>query len=1098
MEENIMRGDKFSIYQIRFLLGPKGIDRRPTSFYKKVVWLVESPVAFALAKIMLVCLMLFGSQSFSQPLATGHDKFLGNVVGGSAPANWDSYWNQVTPENAGKWGSVEGTRDSYSWGGADQSYNYAKQRGIPFKWHNLIWGQQQPSWISSLDSATQAEEIEEWIRLVGERYPEMDLVDVVNEPLPGHNPPDGRNGRANYMGALGGNGQTGYDWVIKCFELARKYCAPTAKLLVNEYGIINDDNATTQYLTLINLLKARNLVDGVGVQGHRGELEHASVSTLKANLDRLAATGLPIYISEFDVAPGNVVNDSTQLAEYKRIFPTLWEHPGVKGITLWGYIQGQIWQTAAYLVRSDGTERPALQWLRQYLTTGNYRSHASGNWNDVNSWEWNNGSAWVNPVPNPPTLAVGPIAVQSGDTITVSAADSADQLFIATGGALMINSGVTFHVKNGDGTDLSVNGTVTNSGVLTPEDSATIRFLNGGKCVHAQNGGSIPLATWGTGSACEITGYISGSKPDNLNQAFYNFTWDCSGQTSDVDWGWYNNTINGTITVKNTGSMSAYMTSPAAGTPNTINIIGGINVQGGQFSSNGSSSEADITVNTRGNVNVSGGDFSVSRGSGPTVTWNLFRNFSMSNATTQNSNPTGAKFVFAGPGTWTLTLGTGNTLTALPIEVSSGTTLNVGTSVLTGSGIFVLDPDATLAIAHAQGLDGAIQITGTKTLSKEANYKFSGTTAQITGNSLPDTVGNLTIDNTAGVTLSGRVVVNDTLDMKRGALSLGGNVLVYGANSTLTYSGSSARTTGETEFPLNGGPNNLSISNASGVTLHASRTIPGNLGLAGKLTLGSNTLTVGTATSTGPTRYVVTGTGALRLTSIGSSETLFPVGTTSYAPVWVTNVGTVDTVGLSVEADVVPAEYGGRVNVKWNISGTAGSGNYTLKFGWVSTLEDAAFRANRTQAHIFLLAGDTTEAGTGIYTAQFSTSPYSVSRGGILTLGTFAVGKFKNVEDIVGVERNKEAVPTQSSLSQNYPNPFNPTTTIQYSVLSTEYISLKVYDVLGRELSTLVSEVKPPGIYTVKWEAQGLASGIYFYRLEAGQFTETRKLVLLR
>jgi hypothetical protein len=65
-------------------------------------------------------------------------------------------------------------------------------------------------------------------------------------------------------------------------------------------------------------------------------------------------------------------------------------------------------------------------------------------------------------------------------------------------------------------------------------------------------------------------------------------------------------------------------------------------------------------------------------------------------------------------------------------------------------------------------------------------------------------------------------------------------------------------------------------------------------------------------------------------------------------------------------------------------------------------------------------------------------------------------------------------------------------------VSSTQYVSLKVYDVLGRELSTLVSEVKPPGTYTVRLDAQGLASGVYFYRLEAGQFTKTKKLVLLR
>ena len=124
----------------------------------------------------------------------------------------------------------------------DAAYNYAKGNNLIFKDHYLIWGAQQPSWISGLDSAQQYKYIETWIRMVGQRYPNTDMIDVVNEPLAGHNPPDGLNGRANYKNALGGNGATGWDWVIKSFELARKYF-PNAKFLLNDYGIINSNTS---------------------------------------------------------------------------------------------------------------------------------------------------------------------------------------------------------------------------------------------------------------------------------------------------------------------------------------------------------------------------------------------------------------------------------------------------------------------------------------------------------------------------------------------------------------------------------------------------------------------------------------------------------------------------------------------------------------------------------------------------------------------------------------------------------------------------------------------------------------------------------------
>jgi GH35 family endo-1,4-beta-xylanase len=297
------------------------------------------------------------------PIATGNAKYLGAAWSpGTASLNFANYWNQITPENGGKWGTVEGTRDVMNWAQADEAYALAKGHGFKFKWHTLVWGSQQPGWIAALTPAEQLEEIDEWYAAIAARYPDIDQIDVVNEPL--HAPPP-------YVNALGGAGTTGWDWVIKSFEMARQYF-PHAQLLINDYSITNDGNATTRYLQIIQLLKDRGLIDGIGDQVHAfSTTEAAPMPNHRANLDRLAATGLPIYGSEFDldgVAFG-VINDDVQVANYQRVFPVFWEHPAVKGITIWGYVRGFHWRNSQgdWLLYPNGGERPALQWLIRYV-----------------------------------------------------------------------------------------------------------------------------------------------------------------------------------------------------------------------------------------------------------------------------------------------------------------------------------------------------------------------------------------------------------------------------------------------------------------------------------------------------------------------------------------------------------------------------------------------------------------------------------------------------------------------------------------------------------------------------------------------------------
>ncbi|MBD3420108.1 MAG: hypothetical protein GF398_08335, partial [Chitinivibrionales bacterium] len=120
-----------------------------------------------------------------------------------------------------------------------------------------------------------------------------------------------------------------------------------------------------------------NLVDGIGVQGHF--LEGQSASALKRRLDSLAVFGLPIYVSEYDVHKSD---DTQQKNIFEAQFPVFWEHPAVEGVTFWGHRQGQMWRSDGYLVRSDGSERPALTWLKQYLAaTGPTHKRHSANLN---------------------------------------------------------------------------------------------------------------------------------------------------------------------------------------------------------------------------------------------------------------------------------------------------------------------------------------------------------------------------------------------------------------------------------------------------------------------------------------------------------------------------------------------------------------------------------------------------------------------------------------------------------------------------------------------------------------------------------------------
>ena len=99
---------------------------------------------------------------------------------------------------------------------------------------------------------------------------------------------------------------------------------------------------------------------------------------------------------------------------------------------------------------------------------------------------------------------------------------------------------------------------------------------------------------------------------------------------------------------------------------------------------------------------------------------------------------------------------------------------------------------------------------------------------------------------------------------------------------------------------------------------------------------------------------------------------------------------------------------------------------------------------------------------------------------------------------VVGNENQNSGVPNVYLLSQNYPNPFNPSTVIKFSIPKTSMVNLTVYDVLGREVMTLVNDVMQPGEYNALFDASALSSGVYFYTINAGDFADTKKMLLVK
>jgi endo-1,4-beta-xylanase len=284
-------------------------------------------------------------------------KFAGNIdTRNQIRSDFAEYWDQFSPENAGKWGSTQpNSQSEFNWRSLDAMHDYCVQNNIVFKEHCFVWGSQQPNWVN--DGNGEAA-VKNWMTEFCKRYPDVAMIDVVNEPPP-HTTPAYRNG-------IGGDGASGWDWIANAFKWAREAC-PNAVLILNDYNNIELSGDARHTVDIVKAIQSVNApIDAIGCQTHG--TDNAQLNTLQSNLDTMiSGTGLPIYITEFDI---NIADDSRQAQVMRDQFTMFWENTDIKGVTLWGYIVGATWLQNTGLMQDNGTMRPAMTWLMQYLGRG--------------------------------------------------------------------------------------------------------------------------------------------------------------------------------------------------------------------------------------------------------------------------------------------------------------------------------------------------------------------------------------------------------------------------------------------------------------------------------------------------------------------------------------------------------------------------------------------------------------------------------------------------------------------------------------------------------------------------------------------------------
>ena len=345
--------------------------------------------------ITLVAASLFGVGIANAQLNKNTCKFLGNIttrgqiqpnVGG---LKYEALWDQLTCENESKWGEIVNCKVSsaqegiqkWKWSSCDSHYKWCKQNNVLFKFHCLVWTSQFPSVLSNCSPSELKEQIGYWMDAVAIKYPDLAIIDVVNEAIPGHAEGGGGGDFKKLLSqALGNSGTpSDYKWITEAFKMARERF-PNAVLIYNDYNSLTHQK--NEFIDLVSKLVQQGApIDAYGHQTHDLDdyyKQRGSMSGFADNLNdihnqitRKGGRELQCYITEYDIDQSN---DNTQLEIMKGSFPIMWEADYVSGITIWGFVNGMTWRSNTGLVNGQGQDRSSMKWLREYMASDKAKS----------------------------------------------------------------------------------------------------------------------------------------------------------------------------------------------------------------------------------------------------------------------------------------------------------------------------------------------------------------------------------------------------------------------------------------------------------------------------------------------------------------------------------------------------------------------------------------------------------------------------------------------------------------------------------------------------------------------------------------------------
>ena len=756
------------------------------------------------------------------------------------------------------------------------------------------------------------------------------------------------------------------------------------------------------------------------------------------------------------------------------------------------------------------------------------------------------------------TTANNTVNISSGKTLTVSgaitiisAAPNLNLLAVGAGilnaGSIAFTSGITTM-----GHEITISaGTVTVTGDITAigsSGSATITFTStgklkiGGQLYQAVNVSSAGTLNTATGSTVEY----NGADQNVQGFTYYHLVLSGSGRCDFLD----SPHVSGNMTL--------------SGTVNA-NIIVGLTIDGNVNIGNGTTCTIkDQPFAVSGTTTVGGGTSGTLATSSPngskiftglvTIAANGTWDNSYYSAITFRSGITNNGTFIGGSGIYTFNTNSQaltGTFSIDKVTVTGVTLTNNNTLTVTG------------ALAGTGGLTnlntGTLNIGGTVTISTLTATDYPNT-VNYTGSSQTikgTTYNGLTVNQSSGdVTLGGSTTVNYMLTMTKGNIALGGFTLTLGTplNSygTLTYntgyyitgSGTFTRyfqASGQTipasftgdygRFPMGDGTNDRTVlvdfswggiyntgtisvshSNATGATSVTSLSdVPLTINKRSNMswTIAQSGLDLGTGNTMGIQITAGGIQGVTALADIALTKGSSKAGGTLVTATGSTSIPIMARTGMSL-TDIANTFYiGATANSPlpveltfFTISATEQS--IVLHWSTATETNNYGFEIERKESDQWRKVGFIEGHGTTNTPQSYSFADNSASGKAAYRLKQIdRDGKFEYSKEVDVIATK---TPNMFVLSQNYPNPFNPTTMISFGLPSNAMVSLKVYDALGREVSTLLSGELPAGTYSEQWSGEGFPSGEYFYRLQArqtssgqaGVFTETKRLILLR